>query len=333
MTCAIVLAAGFGSRLMPHTADRPKGLVALDGVPMLERQLFVMRSNGIREITVVGGYRVEALRYLGRPVIANPDYAQTNMVYSLMCARTLLDGSSDLIVAYSDIVYESRVLQAVLAQEGEVVIAADRQWLTLWSARMDDPLSDVETFRVDASGRLAEIGARPESLEQVEGQYIGLIKIVADVQTRLAALCDAILPARPKLQMTQLIQELIARDWDVRPAWTDGGWLEVDTLQDLERYHAMARTGELDPIYRLPRTPDIAPLLALGGGADMTPDQLEAKARRIEIRGEAATDAELASYLLAYARTGDLRYVNTVLKAQPTPGRDALLEWCEAALP
>ena len=52
MTKAVILAAGFGSRLMPLTSDRPKGMVALMGLPMLVRQIAVLRAGGVEDISI-----------------------------------------------------------------------------------------------------------------------------------------------------------------------------------------------------------------------------------------------------------------------------------------
>jgi choline kinase len=255
MTKAIILAAGFGSRLMPLTKDRPKGMVLLMGLPMLVRQIAVLRASGIQDISVVGGYRAECLDALGLSVIVNLAYDSTNMVESLMCARALFDSKDDVIMAYGDIVYEPRVLEALLHAEGEVVVTADLGWKQLWSTRMEDYASDVESFRLGADGSVAELGKRPSSLTEVEAQYIGLVRFSADCHARLLSFYDALDRAArydgqpfPKMYMTSFIQQLIDRGWNVRPALIKNGWLEVDTVDDLQRYEALAGAGELDPI-------------------------------------------------------------------------------------
>lgn len=258
MTRAVILAAGFGSRLMPLTSDRPKGMVSLCGLPMLARQIAVLRSGGITDITLVGGYYAECLETLGLPVILNAAYDSTNMVESLMCARSLMDGREDLIMAYGDIVFEPRVLASLLNTPGEIVVTADRGWQKLWSARMEDYASDVETFRIRDDGRVAELGKRPKDLSEVEAQYIGLVRFSAGIHAKLLAFYDAIDRAgthdrQPflKMYMTSFIQQLIDAGWNVRPALIDNGWLEVDTLEDLRRYEALEAEGALATICQL----------------------------------------------------------------------------------
>lgn len=269
MTRAVILAAGFGSRLMPLTSDRPKGMVSLLGISILARQISVLQASGISDISIVGGYLAQRLETLGLPTILNPDYQTTNMVESLMCARVLMDGSQDLIMAYGDIVFEPRVLDSLLREDGEIVVVADRGWRRLWSARMDDYSSDVETFRIRPDGGIAELGKRPESLDEVEAQYIGLVRFPACSHARLLAFYDGLdrrvtYDGQPflKMYMTSFIQLLIDGGWQVRPALIDNGWLEVDTLEDLRRYESLGASGDLASICQLMRPPEPAALVA-----------------------------------------------------------------------
>lgn len=258
---------------MPLTQDRPKGMVALEGRPLLRRQIEVLRGAGIDDITLVGGYLIERLDELGCRVLSNPAFSTTNMVESLMVARELFDGAADVLMCYGDIVYEPRVLSAALSQHGDVVVTADRGWRTLWSARMEDYASDVESFRLGADGRVAELGRRPGSLDEVQAQYIGLVRFPAAVHSRLLALYDGLdrkgtFDGQPfaRMYMTSFVQQMIDAGWNVRPALIEHGWLEVDSVEDLRRYRALAEAGQLDPICRLEPLPS-ARELARGGNS------------------------------------------------------------------
>lgn len=258
MTTAIILAAGFGSRLMPLTRDRPKGMVSLLGLPILIRQIAVLRDFGINDITIVGGYKSEWLRALGLPVILNHEYDNSNMVESLLAARALFDGRQDVIVAYGDIIYEPRVLSTLKATSGDVVVVADTGWEELWSFRMDEYWDDVESFRVGGSGKLIEIGKRPKTAAEIEAQYIGLIRFSADCHERMLETYDGLdrsseYDGQPflKMYMTTFIQKLIDDNWDVRPAYIHNGWIEIDSFDDLKRYQMIANADKLANLCKL----------------------------------------------------------------------------------
>ena len=171
---AVILAAGEGTRLRPHTADRPKCLVPLGGRPLLDWQLDALRGAGIDDITVVTGYRAEMIASRGLVMRHNPEFATTNMVASLMCARDRFDGTDDVLIAYGDIVYEPRIVAAMQPPATPVAVAVDTEWRRLWELRMSDPLADAETLRIDAHGLITELGRVPDSYDDIEGQYIGL---------------------------------------------------------------------------------------------------------------------------------------------------------------
>ena len=88
---AIILAAGMGMRLRPLTNDKPKCLVPVNGVPMVERQIQFLHEAGITDITLVSGYKAEKLDYLkekyGVDIIFNDKFDVCNNIYSMYLAR------------------------------------------------------------------------------------------------------------------------------------------------------------------------------------------------------------------------------------------------------
>ena len=237
---AIILAAGQGTRLRPLTDDKPKCLVELAGKPLLDHQLEVMRAAGVNDIHVVAGYRADQL---DRPEFTrhiNKRYAETNMVSTLFAAEPVMSGDSDLIISYGDIVYEPRVLAALQAVDAPIGLAVDREWRRYWAARMDDPLADAETLKLTDGDRVVELGKKPESYEDIQGQYTGLIKIRADHVAQLPEVWRAMDRNATydgkdydNMYMTSFIQHLIDSGWEARAALIDNGWAEVDCQDDL----------------------------------------------------------------------------------------------------
>ena len=244
---AIILAAGRGSRL---GADRPKGLVDLAGTPIIDRQIAVMRGAGIKDIVIVTGYRAELLARRGITTRHNAAWESTNMVESLFCAEDAF--GDDVIVAYADIVYEPRVIAALVVSPHEVSVIVDRAWHPYWAARFDDPLADAESLRLDAAGRILDIGNKVARIDEIQAQYIGLTRFrgqgVAALRVARAAWDTTRRPwmeRRPvaKAYMTDLLMELILRGISVYAVPVDGGWLEIDTPHDLELATALFAGG------------------------------------------------------------------------------------------
>ncbi len=235
---AIILAAGEGTRLRPYTLDRPKCLVEVDGFSLLDRQLAVLASEAIHPVILIGGYRVEMLKRPGIELRINPRYAETNMVWTLFCAEDDLEG--DVLLCYGDIVYSREILQALLKSKADIAVAIDLDWESYWRARNENPLDDAETLKLAADGRILEIGQKPKSLAEIEGQYMGLMKFSAKgIQLLKKVFHDAKsaghLRGKPleKAYMTDLLQAMI--DWGIRldAVPVHGGWVEVDTVEDL----------------------------------------------------------------------------------------------------
>lgn len=255
---AIILAAGEGKRLRPHTLGKPKCLVELCGIPLIKHQLKVLKKAGISDINIVTGYCVDKVVRLGYRTIYNKDYANTNMVVSLMCAEELLDGTDDVLIIYGDIVFESKVLKAVLGDEKPFCTAIDRSWLNLWRLRSEDPLSDAETLKLDAFQNIIELGKKTRSFDDIQGQYIGLIKVKADFSPKIVdiyqkmdrnvdydgkSFCD--------MFMTTFLQHIIDMGYPLHAVLISGGWLEVDTNRDLELYNRMHNDNMLSGYYKL----------------------------------------------------------------------------------
>lgn len=258
---ALILAAGQGTRLRPLTDNRPKCMVELAGRPLIKRQAATLLALGISDITVVSGYRADQIAAAGFATCVNPRFAATNMVATLFSAEHLMDETQDLLICYGDIVYEARVLATLLKVNAPVTVVIDSQWRRYWELRLDDPLTDAETLKLGPGGRLLELGKKPRTYADIDGQYIGLIKIRADHVHALKQLYHAMDRSAiydgkdfDNMYMTSFIQYQIDEGWDVRVAPTENGWLEVDSVTDLELYHRMAADGTLARFYNLQET-------------------------------------------------------------------------------
>ena len=231
---AIILAAGRGSRMKDLTDERPKCLIELRGKPLLDWQLLALREAGISEIAIVTGYKHELLANRGLKEFHNPRWDETNMVSSLACAEEWLDVES-CIVSYSDIFYSASAVTALIESRFGLAVTYDENWRALWEKRFGDPLLDAETFRLTAEGTLAEIGNRPETVAEVEGQYMGLLRFTPSGWREVQRI-RSLLPkeVRDSMHMTGTLQRVIAENRvQIAALPYVGDWGEVDSAEDL----------------------------------------------------------------------------------------------------
>ena len=249
----ILLVAGEGKRLRPFTLDRPKCMVEIDDVSLLDYQLGILKSEGLVNVVMIGGYKSEMLIRNGVKFKNNPRWYETNMVWTLFCAEDELEG--DVIVSYGDIVYSRNILKELLNSTADIAVTIDKDWESYWRARNDNPLDDAETLKLGKDGLIIEIGKKPKSLDEIEGQYMGLMKFsAAGIRQIKSVYHDAQksgkLLGKPteNAYMTDLLQAIIQTGKPISSVPIQGNWIEVDTVEDLQSNVTLSRLKELQKI-------------------------------------------------------------------------------------
>lgn len=234
----VILAAGEGTRLRPYTLDRPKCMVEIDGVSLIDRQLEVLKSEGIGDIVIIGGYKSEMLKRGDIKLKVNDRYFETNMVWTLFSAEEELEG--DVIVSYGDIVYSKNILKALIKSKADIAVTIDMKWEGYWRERNENPLDDAETLKLRKDGTISEIGQKPSSLEEIEGQYMGLMKFSSEGVRQIKSAFHSALESGKLLgkevensYMTDLLQSIVNIGGKVASVQIDEDWVEVDTVEDL----------------------------------------------------------------------------------------------------
>lgn len=234
---AIILAAGRGSRMRHMTDARPKCLVEFQGRALLDRQIGALHAAGIQDIGIVTGYRREMLADRATREFHNPRWAQTNMVASLAYAHEWLS-REPCVISYSDIFYEPHAVSLLMDSQAALAITYDPDWLDIWQRRFADPLSDAETFQLRPDGTLAEIGRKPGTVQEVQGQYMGLLRIGPAGWSEIQRIRDGLPDAdRDGMHMTGTLQAVVqAGRVPVEAIPYRGAWGEIDSETDLAAY-------------------------------------------------------------------------------------------------
>ena len=234
------MAAGRGSRMKEKTEILPKCLTELFGKTLLEMQIKSLQNSGVEEIGIVTGYKAEEItkRFPTLKYFHNDAWSETNMVSSLLKANEWLESDS-CIVSYSDIVYTSEAVELLENVSAEISIVYYTKFLELWKQRFENPLEDLETFKIDDNFNLIEIGQKTKNLEDIQGQYMGLLKFSPNGWEKIKNTMKKNLP-RPieKMDMTSLLNHALKNKISIKTVPYDELWLEVDNQNDLALYES-----------------------------------------------------------------------------------------------
>ncbi|CAI2488660.1 NTP transferase domain-containing protein [Serratia plymuthica] len=237
MTSAVIIAAGRGSRLAHLTDSVPKCMMRIHGETLLDRQLSNFEEMGIYSIAAVVGYKKEAISARGIPVFINSEWNITGIFHSLMKADRWLS-SVETIVSYGDIFYPQALINELLESAGDIVVCFDPDWLDLWSARSENPLTDAESFRVSPEGILQDIGGKVVSAQDVQGQYMGLMKFTPKGWEELKALSQSSGIIAETIDITSILSAALDHGAVINTLACRGEWGEVDTPSDLDLYNS-----------------------------------------------------------------------------------------------
>jgi choline kinase len=219
------------------TDSQPKCLVTVKGKTLLDSQIESLQQAGISEIAIVTGYKREQLTGRGLKEFHNERWENTNMVTSLCCADDWLK-SGPCIVSYSDIFFQPNIVKQLINRKSLLSIAYDPKWLELWIKRFGDPLLDAETFKIDPNNFLMEIGKKPICVNEIQGQYMGLLRFSPEGWAEVLRVRELLTNReRDEIHMTGTLQKIIEREHvPILAIPNEGLWGEVDSIADLRLY-------------------------------------------------------------------------------------------------
>ena len=168
MVQAIILAAGKGTRIMPHTKNIPKTLIKLDDKAIVEHLITSLNKAGVVNITMVFGYQANKIKaFLGNKVkyVYNHEYETTNNLYSLVCAVPEIN--EEFIVLMGDSVLHPNILKELLKSKGDIITAVD-----------NNKNLDEESFKAVIKGNLIKDLGREISLKNAHGEFLALTKFL-----------------------------------------------------------------------------------------------------------------------------------------------------------
>ena len=240
---AIIIGAGRGNRLMPSTANAPKCFTEVRGNRILDRTLDAFANNGIDDICFIGGYQIDCVReaYPQFTFRHNDDWENNNILASLMYAEDLMD--EPFICTYSDVLFTADVIKNLLSVADDIAVVVDTAWLDRYVHRTEHPPEDAEKVIV-GNGAVTRVhrGINPDA---AHGEYIGVAKFSAAGAAELRRhyqRCKGAHAGRSfreaavfeKAYLIHLFQDMIEAGVSFAHVDTPGGYMEIDTQQDLD---------------------------------------------------------------------------------------------------
>ncbi len=170
----VLLAAGVGSRIRPLTDDKPKSLLEVNRVSILERMLTNVSNVGLKDVVIITGYLEDHIKdfvdskfpNLNITYIKNEAYEGTNTGYSLLLTKDFINGD-DFIKFDADVIFEEKVLRDLIDSEFETALCIDT------NIHLDKEEVKVIT---DENGMVLQVGKKLDPT-LCKGESIGIEKI------------------------------------------------------------------------------------------------------------------------------------------------------------
>jgi len=241
---ALIIAAGLGSRLKKHTENLPKCMLDFGGKTLLQRQLESYKKNGIKDISLVRGYKKEKINYKDIKYFENNDYKNNNILNSIFYAEKIINGN--IIISYSDILFDPSVVERTLKSDHDISVVVDIDWRGYYVGRKDHPISEAENVIFNSNNEVEKIGKINTGKEEVHGEFIGMIKLSnrgTEIFKEHFHRLKKIYWNKPfqrakifqKAYLSDFIQELVDIGIKVHCVIIESGWKEIDTVEDYKK--------------------------------------------------------------------------------------------------
>ena len=232
----IVLASGKGARLKKLNQNRPKCLLKIKN----NKNLIDYISENFEKFKktfIIAGYKHYLLKKYKKKnikLIINNKFNTTNMVYSLSCAKKYI--SSDVIVVYSDILFDNRIINKLLKKKGNT-LPLKKNWLKVWKSRMSLKKIKLDSENIVLkNNKVVQIGGMYNKYP--EAQYMGIIKFRKKDFFRTMDFFKKL--KNYKIDMTSFL-DLCIRKKIINLSYflTNYFWYEFDTQKDYKIFKKM----------------------------------------------------------------------------------------------
>ncbi len=241
-TSGVVLAASRGEGFANLTDDKPKVMLPIGGKPLLRHLVDKFKKRGVDEITVVGGYKADAIDVSGIRLVVNPAHATTGELASLQCAAP--NFTDDMVVVYGDILFRSYILRDLLEHDAPFTVVVDSNTQDAPAnadyaccSEPDDRAMWAQAVTLKSLGQ-----SRDAAGSRVDGRWLGMLRVKGEGRRWLE---DALAALRERsdfasLGLPDLLNALIHEGRTLHVWYIHGHWLDVNSAKDLESARVFA---------------------------------------------------------------------------------------------
>ncbi len=227
---AVILAAGFGSRLRPFTEVIPKCMIEVNNVKIIEKQISNLVRNNIRleDIVVVVGYKKEKIEryinevYKGVKIIFNKDYETTNNMYSLNLAKDFVK-DEEFLLMNADVYFEEEIIKELInSKHGNLIVC-------------DDGIYIEESMKITKQeGKINKI-SKAISKQDAYGVSIDVYKFSKKANIDLFNIIHNIIYIEKNINSwTEVAIDMLFEKQDFYSLDMKYRWVEIDNLNDLK---------------------------------------------------------------------------------------------------
>ena len=181
----VILCAGRGRRFNLKT---PKCLLKIKEETLIEKCLKNFQKNEIKKknIILATGYKDNLIKArVGHKYrfIKNEKYLTTNMVYTFFKAIKNFDINHDIVISYSDILYDYKDLKNLIKSKKDITTLIDFNWKKTWKKK-GKLLEDSETLKIK-NQKIISIGKKTRNIKDIDGWFIGITKFSSNIIKKL----------------------------------------------------------------------------------------------------------------------------------------------------
>ncbi len=227
----------------------PKAMVKINGIPILKRQINVLKEYNFNKLTVIRGWKKEVIDIEDIKFINNDDYDKKYIAYSLFCAED--DFKKGFLFINSDILFTEEIINPIIKTPHDIVCVVDRTYK--YHTHEIDKKLDLVLTKNKPTDHIWQLGSEKNEIirigknikiEMADFEYIGITYFSergAEILRKVYHECKKNWKGPfheakdfQHADILDLLQEIINRDFKVNIIEVRKGWIEINNVKDVK---------------------------------------------------------------------------------------------------